>query len=314
MPSSAVRTFTDPDKYFAEVRNLREGLVLRRGEFRAESKIIRLPRLWMCCFDENLPRIMRATPSGQRAWVVFATHPDRPAMLVNGIEISQGQIAQGGLHVECYLRSSAPSEWGTMSLALEDLAAAGEAIIGRELLPPTFVRSVTPPPAALSRLRKVHDAAGHLAKTAPDILAKPEVERAMEQALVEAMVFCLADSRCDDVRNVQRHRARVMRRLEEALMAKLKEPLYIAELCVQLGVSYWTLRQCCSEYLGMSPKRYLSLRRMNLARQALRNADAEKTTVTEIACDYGFWELGRFSVAYRSLFGELPSATLRRLA
>ena len=95
-------------------------------------------------------------------------------------------------------------------------------------------------------------------------------------------------------------------------MANLHEPLYMAELAAQVGASYWMLRDCCLEYLGMSPKRYLWLRRMHLARRALRYANADRTTVTEIATDYGFWELGRFSVAYRTLFGETPSTTLHR--
>jgi transcriptional regulator GlxA family with amidase domain len=43
---------------------------------------------------------------------------------------------------------------------------------------------------------------------------------------------------------------------------------------------------------------------MNLARRALTLADATTKTVTEIACDYGFGELGRFAVTYRKLFGE----------
>ena len=201
-----------------------------------------------------------------------------------------------------------------MSLAPEDLAAASEAIIGRELVPATFAYSLTPPAPLLLRLRKLHEAADHLANTAPDILANPEVARAMEQALVEAMVFCLAGSPSNVVRNVQHHHARVMRRLEETLMANPEQPLYMAELSAQVGASYWTLRDCCLEYLGMSPKRYLWLRRMHMARRALHSADAERTTVTEIASDYGFWELGRFSVAYRSLFGESPSITLKRAA
>jgi AraC-like DNA-binding protein len=315
MPSSAVRTFTDPVEYFTGIRNLQiVGLVQRRGEFRAKSTRIDLHRLFMYRSDENLPRIMKVTPSGRRAGILFANAPGQPAMQFNGIEIADDQISRAGLDWEWYLRSSADCRWGTMSLTPEDLAAASEAIIERELVPATFASSLTPPAPLLLRLRKLHEAADHLANTAPDILANPEVARALEQALVEAMVLCLAGSHSENARNVHRQHARVMRRLEDTLTANPEKPLYMAELAAEVGASYWTLRNCCLEYLGMSPKRYLWLRRMDLARRALLSADAERTTVTEIAAEYGFWEFGRFSVAYRSLFGELPSAALRRPA
>jgi transcriptional regulator GlxA family with amidase domain len=64
----------------------------------------------------------------------------------------------------------------------------------------------------------------------------------------------------------------------------------------------------------MGPIRYLSLRRMYLVRRALLRADPSTATVTRIVTDHGFWELGRFSVSYRTLFGESPSESLRRPA
>ncbi len=62
----------------------------------------------------------------------------------------------------------------------------------------------------------------------------------------------------------------------------------------------------------MGPIRYLTLRRMHLVRRALLRSDPSKVTVTQIVTDHGFWELGRFAVAYRTLFGESPSDTLRQ--
>ena len=62
--------------------------------------------------------------------------------------------------------------------------------------------------------------------------------------------------------------------------------------------------------LGMSPKRYPLLRRMAFVRRALRAAVPDAATVMDVATRYGFWQLGRFTVEYRSLFGETPSATL----
>jgi AraC-like DNA-binding protein len=86
----------------------------------------------------------------------------------------------------------------------------------------------------------------------------------------------------------------------------------MTELCAAVGASGRALRMYCQEHLGMSPHRYLLLRRMNLVRRALALADPAATNVTTIALDHGFGELGRFAVSYRELFGEVPSVTLRR--
>jgi AraC-like DNA-binding protein len=157
-----------------------------------------------------------------------------------------------------------------------------------------------------------HNIAAHLARTAPDILVHPEVARALEQGLVNAMVSCISGGEAAETGSVRHRHAVIMRRLEEVLEANPDRTLYVAELCGAAGASGRTLRACCQEHLGMSPTRYLWLRRMHLARRALRMADPAAASVTEIATSYGFWELGRFSVAYRSLFGESPSASLRR--
>src|SRR5262249_15350126 len=134
----------------------------------------------------------------------------------------------------------------------------------------------------------------------------------LEQALIEAMVIC-AGGQAHENRVTLRQHAAIMRRFYQAIERSGDQPLYIPEICKEIGASDRTLRACCHEYLGMSPKHYLMLRRMNMVRRALQRASSSEITVTEIATRYGFWQFGRLAVEYRALFGEAPSATLARL-
>ena len=124
------------------------------------------------------------------------------------------------------------------------------------------------------------------------------------------MVACLEKGEAREDRSALRQHALIMRRFYRAAEDSPDEPLYIPQLCAAIGVSQGTLRGCCQEQLGISPTRYLLLRQLHLARRALRESAPTATTVTEIATRYGFWQFGRFAGDYRSLFGELPSATL----
>ena len=77
-----------------------------------------------------------------------------------------------------------------------------------------------------------------------------------------------------------------------------------------VGLSERSLRNAFYDVRGLPPKRSLLSERLQSARDALREAAGRNTTVTGVATNYGFFELGRFARAYREMFGEAPSATL----
>jgi transcriptional regulator GlxA family with amidase domain len=161
-------------------------------------------------------------------------------------------------------------------------------------------------------LLRLHSKVCRLAETRHELIANPEVVRALEQELLHALVNCLtADDAAGNVQTRRRH-TDIMIRFEDALTAHAGRQFSMAELCEAIGVPERTLRMCCVEFLGMNPTRYRLLGRLNRARSALLRADPATASVAEIARSCQFFELGRFDVAYRTIFGEVPSATLGR--
>ena len=310
MPSSAVQTFTDPDDYAAAIRASRAELtVTGRGHFTANHTRIDLHRLWMQRFSDNLPRIAHSAIFAGRAIISFRTQPG-PSLVWGGVEFQMTNIIRHTNGGEVFQRSTGPARYATMSLPVDEMVSVGAAIARCDLAPPKDALTLTPLPSTMEKLRRLNAAAGRLAEEAPELIANPEVARGLEQALIEAMVTCLDTRQYRDNSLAQGQHAIIMHRFRRVVEENPEQPLYIPEICRTIRVSSRTLRMVCQEHLGMGPKRYLVLRRMHLARRALRDAAPEATTVTDIATRFGFWQLGRFAVEYQSLFGESPSATL----
>jgi AraC-like DNA-binding protein len=103
----------------------------------------------------------------------------------------------------------------------------------------------------------------------------------------------------------------LVRRAFEAAEAA-PEAARICSLCAALRVNPRTLQLAFQAITGTGPHEFFRSRRLNRARQMLLAAGPGDTSVTAVASDLGFTELGRFAVRYRGMFGESPAESLRR--
>lgn len=107
-------------------------------------------------------------------------------------------------------------------------------------------------------------------------------------------------------------RGLIVRRTMEAIEASPTVPK-AADLARTVGVTGRTLLRTIQEAYGVSPKRYLMLRELHTVRRSLCAGVPDDATVADVLTRHGIWEFGRFAARDRRHFGELPSATLRRV-
>lgn len=313
MAERSILRFDDPGAYEAGFGDTGVNLTITGpGNFEAELLRLKLNHLVIMRLREWLPRIGCISLAADRVFLSFPV--GRASLECDGLTFQSGQIAFHGAGQQMHQRSNGKCQWGLISLPLDQLANSAAALTGQPMLPPRSTRLLRPFGADLCRFQRLFQHACHLAAPTSKLIEQPEVARALEQDMLHSVIHCLTGDGTEDSPRTRSKRTSLMSRFETALRRSVDRKVTLPDLCAEIGVAERTLRMCCREFLGVSPMRYLLLRRLNRVRAALRRADPSTASVASIARDHQFFDLGRFAATYRAAFGEAPLTTLQRKA
>jgi AraC-like DNA-binding protein len=313
MPGSITSAFGEAADFEAA---LREGgclglLVTGPGAFRARLTRIALLRLRLSAGEEHLPRVLLvAVPPD--TMLVALPGAGEPAPVLGGISMGPREIMTVGPGERLHMRSHGRYRWGAIWLPVSELVRYGSVMTGSAFTVPSGALRWRLRPAIGSHLRHLHSAAIGFVEGRSDALVDRETAHGLEQQLIDALVNGLAKGSVIETPVATRRHRDVALRFEALLQAEPERTFGIAGIRAAIGVSAQTLRLSCEEQLGLGPVEYARRRRMELVHRALRRGNPETASIADLARRYGFRGLGHFAADYRALYGELPSATLRR--
>lgn len=260
-------------------------------------------------------RTRSASHQGLLAYVVFG-----PQALgtVNGVQVRADLLLAMPAHTE----AGFVAEAGWESLAflvdtnfLETHLAARQRL--DELRLPQRTEPLRADAACVRQLfdlgKRVVDAAAQ----SPAQFDDSPAERAAAQVeVVETLLAALratsgsALARSDQTRQTQ---SAIVKAAEDYALSKIGQRIYVSDLCKATATSERAMEYAFKTVMGLSPVQFLARLRLHRAREALLQVPTgSAATVSAIALDWGFWHFGEFARAYKELFNEVPSDTLRR--
>ena len=154
------------------------------------------------------------------------------------------------------------------------------------------------------------------AEDAPEVFNNSHWARFGAQAeFIDSLLATIESCAEDDLVDIDkkgRSYSQIVKTCEDFTLNLDERRPYLSELCKAAHVSERTLQYAFRDIMGMSPLTYLNRLRLHRARDELRKANSDSTTVTDVAMNWGFWHFGEFSRSYKNCFGEVPSQTLKQ--
>ncbi len=152
----------------------------------------------------------------------------------------------------------------------------------------------------------------NLAAKYPSLIEHESIVRTLRQDLLQHISLIAAPTLL--MPNSKDYSARQQGLLKalDYMRSDFESQFSMAEISQVCGISERSLQYAFQETFGTTPHRYMKRRRLHAVRQALITSRQNGNNVSQVATNYGFYELGRFSVEYRQLFGESPSTTMKQ--
>ncbi len=263
------------------------------------------------CWSGKL--IAEAATASNRTTLIIPEPRDRPAF-ISGEQLNDSQVMLYGGNSEHFTEMSGRCRGTQLFLPQGVLEQAIGARLQndpmnleskRRLLEPGYV--------ALKSLRQLVVELTQIIDDEKD----EAVESLCSSSVIHNLVDRISEVLCRDsllasAAHDQHHaRGRLLSRVRDIFEASGRESLQLYELCQTLGVSARTLQITFKQAYGISPMRYLKLRRLHTVRERLFTTSADEMSVKKVALESGIYDRSRFAEDFKKLFGHLPSETPR---
>ncbi len=138
----------------------------------------------------------------------------------------------------------------------------------------------------------------------PDEVALELLENKLVGLLIDCLISTMPEKAADD-RTYSR-----FSKVIDYIHYDIANITSLKQICVSTNIPERTVRRLLKKKYDLSPKKYLSALRLNEVRKVLKT-NSKNSNVVKIASEFNYWHMGQFSQDYKTLFGELPSETLR---
>jgi len=307
-PGACQIVFNDFEKFAASVPATSiVATPLAPAPFSAELILLRLKELKLIV-GHSTPLMFTGDLNTGSARIVLPLEQTEPFRL-NGLVLRPGDVAVFGPGAGYDGACPTKANWASLVLPAATLDALLEVPPQSSLRRAGVHAVLRASQETWAEAASLVAAVSQVAVEDPQVFKVAEALRGLRADLLEVLRGLLATTHQTGAAKAHTTvpgRQLIVRGVEDKLRADPSRAQSTEDVCAAIGVTPSRLKLAIEVSFGVAPEHYLRLRRLAMARAALRMAGRHATVVEQVAAAHGFRDVDSFVQEYRKGFGEAP--------